>query len=138
MDELKVILLNNVDNLDLDFFEGENTWEFDIDDYSFTVVYSFDESTYYDADNDDDIDTGSKLTLISISQFCISKHLFFVLVLIYLHVVHILYHYLQGLFKAKPNAFYIQSIADVNSLKALFLRKTPKEVFVYFYNKIKK
>ena len=55
MDELKVILLNNVDNLDLDFFEGENTWEFDIDDYSFTVVYSFDESTYYDADNDDDI-----------------------------------------------------------------------------------
>lgn len=69
MDELKVILLNNVDNLDLDFFEGENTWEFDIDDYSFTVVYSFDESTYYDADNDDDIDTGSKLTLISIIAY---------------------------------------------------------------------
>ena len=37
---VKTLLFNNIDSLDLYFYEGENELEFDIDDYSFVVTYS--------------------------------------------------------------------------------------------------
>ena len=47
IDAPKTTLLNNIDDLDLLFIEGENELAFEIDDYSFTVTYSLEEDDFF-------------------------------------------------------------------------------------------
>lgn len=69
IDAPKTTLLNNIDDLDLTFVEGENELEFDIDDYSFTVTYSLEESDIFVEDEDEDIKGGKKLKVLSINAY---------------------------------------------------------------------
>lgn len=64
----KEFLLNNIDDLDLIFIEGENELEFDIDKYSFSVTYSLEDEEYYN-DDDEDISTGKVLKILSINAY---------------------------------------------------------------------
>ena len=66
IDAPKTTLLNKLDDLDLDFIEGENELEFEIDDYSFTVTYSLYEDEFYDEENES-IKGGTKLEILSIN-----------------------------------------------------------------------
>lgn len=68
IDSPKITLLNNIDELDLSFFEGENELEFDIDDYSFVVTYSLEEDDFMTED-DEEIPGGKKLTILSINAY---------------------------------------------------------------------
>ena len=64
----KTTLLNNIDDLDLTFFEGENELEFDIDDYSFTITYSLEEDDFFTED-DEEIKGSKKLKVLSINAY---------------------------------------------------------------------
>ena len=64
----KITLLNNLDELDLSFFEGENELEFEIDDYSFVVTYSLEESDIF-MEDEEEIKGGMKLSVISINAY---------------------------------------------------------------------
>ena len=66
IDAPKTTLLNKLDDLDLDFIEGENELEFEIDDYSFTVTYSLYEDEFYNEENES-IKGGTKLEILSIN-----------------------------------------------------------------------
>lgn len=68
IDSPKTTLLNNIDDLDLVFMEGENELEFEIDDYSFTVTYSLEESDMI-TEEDEDIKMGKKLKVLSINAY---------------------------------------------------------------------
>ena len=68
IDAPKTTLLNNIDDLDLIFIEGENELEFDIDDYSFTVTYSLEEDDFFTED-DEEIKNGKKLKILSINAY---------------------------------------------------------------------
>jgi len=68
IDAPKTTLLNNIDDLDLIFIEGENELEFDIDDYSFTVTYSLEEDDFFTED-DEEIKSGKKLKVLSINAY---------------------------------------------------------------------
>ena len=68
MNSPKVTLLNNIDDLDLTFFEGENELEFEIDDYSFTVTYSLETVDIF-TEEDDDIKGGKSLKILSINAY---------------------------------------------------------------------
>ena len=52
IDAPKTTLLNNIDDLDLFFIEGENELEFEIDDYSFVVTYSLEEDGFFTEDDE--------------------------------------------------------------------------------------
>ena len=56
------------DDLDLDFIEGENELEFEIDDYSFTVTYSLYEDEFFTED-DEKLEGGMKLEILSINAY---------------------------------------------------------------------
>ena len=64
----KITLLNNLDDLDLTFIEGENELEFEIDDYSFTVTYSLEEDDIF-VEDEEDVKGGKKLKVISIHAY---------------------------------------------------------------------
>ena len=70
MDAPKTTLFNNIDDLNLSFYEGENDIEFEIDDYSFTITYSLEED---DSDIFSDYEENPigkmKLTIISINAY---------------------------------------------------------------------
>lgn len=51
--------------------------------------------------------------------------------------VQFLVHRIKGMSKTKPNADYILSIGDWNAVKAYLSNKTPKEIFIECYKKIK-
>ena len=68
IDAPKTTLLNNIDDLDLDFIEGENELEFEIDDYSFTVTYSLYENEFFTED-DEKLEGGMKLEILSINAY---------------------------------------------------------------------
>ena len=66
----KTTLINNIDDLDLYFFEGENELEFEIDDYSFTVTYSLEYSDILVDDNTDNSIKGeNELRILSINVY---------------------------------------------------------------------
>lgn len=66
----KTTLINNIDDLDLYFFEGENELEFEIDDYSFTVVYSLEfDDILVDDNTDNSIKGDKKLKILSINAY---------------------------------------------------------------------
>jgi hypothetical protein len=62
----KEVLLNGLDDLDLDFIEGENELEFEIDGYSFSITYSLYDDELYDEENEA-IKGGTKLEILSIN-----------------------------------------------------------------------
>ena len=65
---VKTLLFNNIDALDLYFYEGENELEFDINDYSFVVTYSLE----YDdiiTDEGEDIKGESNFNIVSIHVY---------------------------------------------------------------------
>lgn len=47
-------------------------------------------------------------------------------------------HRIRGLMKPRPNSYYVMSIGDMNILSTAFSSKTPKEIFIRYYSKIKK
>lgn len=47
-------------------------------------------------------------------------------------------HCIKGLMNPRPNPYYVMSLGDKNAIKISFSRKTPKEIFRYYYNKISK
>ena len=49
-----------------------------------------------------------------------------------------LLHVMKGRLSARPNSYIVMAIGDLNTLKTAFSRKKPKELFIEFYNKIKK
>ena len=66
----KIALLNNIDDLDLEFYEGENELSFEIEDYSFVVTYSLEEDEYsMDMDEDSMMSMGNKLSILSINAY---------------------------------------------------------------------
>ena len=65
----KTTLLNNIDDLDLTFMEGENELEFEIDDYSFTVTYSLEYDDILLDDNNETVKGGKKLKILSINAY---------------------------------------------------------------------
>jgi hypothetical protein len=68
IDSPKTTLLNKLDDLDLNFIEGENELEFEIDDYSFTVTYSLYQDEFFNED-DENIKGGTKLEVLSINAY---------------------------------------------------------------------
>lgn len=68
IDSPKTTLLNNIDDLDLEFLEGENELEFEIDDYSFTVTYSLEEDDIF-VEDEEDIKGGKKLKVLAINAY---------------------------------------------------------------------
>lgn len=52
------------------------------------------------------------------------------------YIAKFIYHRIRGLVNHYPNVFYILSIADKNCIMTCFSRKTPKEIFKKFYNKL--
>jgi len=68
IDAPKTTLLNNIDDLDLEFLEGENELEFEIDDYSFTVTYSLEEDDIF-VEDEEDIKGGKKLKVLAINAY---------------------------------------------------------------------
>ena len=46
-------------------------------------------------------------------------------------------HRILGLLKPRPNQYFIMSIGDINIISSAFSKKTPKEIFIKYYNKIK-
>lgn len=68
IDSPKTTLLNKLDDLDLEFIEGENELELEIDDYTFTVTYSLYEDEIFDEENES-IKNGLKLEILSINAF---------------------------------------------------------------------
>jgi hypothetical protein len=68
MDSPKTTLFNNLENIDLDFIEGENEMEFEIDDYSFTVTYSLEADDIF-VEDEEDVKGGMKLNIISINAY---------------------------------------------------------------------
>ena len=70
IDAPKTTLLNNIDDLDIEFIEGENIVEFEIDDYSFSVTYRLedDDSDFYN-EIDDEPNGTKRLTVISINAY---------------------------------------------------------------------
>ena len=70
IDAPKTTLLNNIDDLDIEFVEGENIVEFEIDDYSFSVTYRLedDDSDFYN-EIDDEPNGTKRLTVISINAY---------------------------------------------------------------------
>lgn len=69
VDAPKTTLLNNIDDLDLTFMEGENELEFEIDDYSFTVTYSLEYDDILLDDNNETVKGGKKLKILSINAY---------------------------------------------------------------------
>jgi hypothetical protein len=65
----KEVLLNGLDDLDLDFIEGENELEFELDDYSFTVTYSLESTDNLFSEEDDEIKGGKALKILSINAY---------------------------------------------------------------------
>lgn len=49
--------------------------------------------------------------------------------------INCVYHYVSGRLKDKPNKNMIYSIAELNTLRVIFKKSTPKEVFIHYYNK---
>ncbi|MCR5497928.1 MAG: glycosyltransferase family 2 protein [Paludibacteraceae bacterium] len=49
-----------------------------------------------------------------------------------------IYHRIKGLLKERPNVDYILSIGDMNVCRTILTKKTPKEIFIECYNKLKK
>ena len=68
IDAPKTTLLNNIDDLDLEFIEGENELEFEIDDYSFTVTYSLEEDDIF-VEDEEDVKGGKKLKILAINAY---------------------------------------------------------------------
>jgi len=68
IDTPKTTLLNNIDDLDLTFTDGENELEFDIDGYSFTITYSLEEDDFFTED-DEEIKGDKKLKVLSINAY---------------------------------------------------------------------
>jgi hypothetical protein len=68
IDAPKTTLLNNIDDLDLTFIEGENELEFDIDDYSFVVTYSLEADDIF-IEDEEDAKGGKKLKVLSINAY---------------------------------------------------------------------
>lgn len=68
IDAPKTTLLNNIDDLDLTFVDGENELEFEIDDYSFVVTYSLEESDLF-VEDDEDVKGEKKLKILSINAY---------------------------------------------------------------------
>ena len=64
----KIAQFNNLDELDLSFFEGENELEFEIEDYSVIVTYSLEESDIF-VEDEEDVKGGKKLKIISINAY---------------------------------------------------------------------
>lgn len=46
-------------------------------------------------------------------------------------------HRLQSIYKSKPNKEYILSIGDYHCIKTCFSYKTPKEIFIKYYSRLK-
>jgi len=64
----KITLLNNIDELDLYFTEGENELEFEIDDYSFVVTYSLEHDEIF-IEDDENVKGSNKLKILSINAY---------------------------------------------------------------------
>ena len=47
-------------------------------------------------------------------------------------------HRVKGYMSPRPNYYYVMSIGDKNAIQTAFSRKTPKEIFIHYYNKLKK
>ena len=67
-DSPKTALFNNLESLDLNFIEGENEMEFEIDNYSFTITYSLEEDDIF-VEDEEDVKGGMKLNIISINAY---------------------------------------------------------------------
>lgn len=52
--------------------------------------------------------------------------------------LEIVYHSIKSSRSAKPNAYSILASAEINALKAMFMTKNPKQIFIHYYNLIKK
>ena len=64
----KELLLNNIDDLDLYFMEGENELEFEIEDFSFVVTYSLETEDIF-VEDEEDAKGGKKLKVLSINAY---------------------------------------------------------------------
>ena len=51
--------------------------------------------------------------------------------------LNFLVHRVKGLSCKQPNSYYILSVGDFNILRTLFSNRTPKDIFVKYYEKIK-
>lgn len=69
------------------------------------------------------------------------NHLFYfalAIITFFLQSMRFIYHRIKSLFKMRPNCDHIASISELNTLRIIFRYMTPKEVFLHYYNKIKK
>ena len=69
IDSPKTTLLNKIEDVDLEFIDGENELEFEIDDYSFRVVYSLEEESNMYSEFDEPLDGVKKLKILSINAY---------------------------------------------------------------------
>lgn len=60
------------------------------------------------------------------------------LIIVFSLCLEIIYHSIKSSTCAKPNAYSILVSAEVNALKAMFMRKTPKQIFIHYFNLIRK
>jgi GT2 family glycosyltransferase len=65
-------------------------------------------------------------------------HMLLSVVVFVLTLLQFLYHRFKSLRKHRPNFDYILSVGDTHTLKILFSKKTPKEIFTYYYKNINK
>lgn len=52
--------------------------------------------------------------------------------------LQLIYHAFKAFLRPRPNSDYVLFLCDVNCLRELFSRKTPKEIFVKYYTRLKK
>lgn len=52
-------------------------------------------------------------------------------------ILKFIYHRLKSLMKSKPNSDYILSIGDKHCIAVCFSQKSPKEIFIKYYERIK-
>ncbi len=64
----KTALFNGIDNLELEFIDGENELEFELEDYSFTVTYSLEADDLF-IDDEESVEVNKKLKIISINAY---------------------------------------------------------------------
>ena len=60
------------------------------------------------------------------------------LISLIVYIGRFIYHRVKGLMEPYPNKNYILSLADKNCIAVCFSKKTPKELFIKYYSKIKK
>lgn len=61
------------------------------------------------------------------------------LIIVFSLCLEIIYHSIKSsTVSTKPNVYSILALAEINALKAMFMRNTPKQIFIHYYNSIRK